>query len=172
MTLLAITPDVYQNIADWAVLITVALIGLIGVLLGLILRGQHRNAQTGRQTLHQVKTFSATGQQTLNQVQNSHETNLRDDLDEKFAGLAGLVKGAVDDIGEIRTEVGTLRQDVGGIKADIRQIHTDQTADRSIAGAAARAAALAADTAQRALERTRPGVLKPNPRKRPTKGTP
>lgn len=149
-----IPPDVYQTIAGWAVLITVALIGLIGVLLGLILRNQHTNAQTGRATLHQVK--------------NSHDTNLRDDLDDKFDGLAGLVKGAVGDIADVKLNVNILSGDVGGIKADIRQIHTDQTADRSIASAAVKAAALAADTAQRALERTRPGP--PKPLRRPTKG--
>lgn len=51
-----------------------------------------------------------------NEVQNSHDTNLRDDLDLKFAGLADLVTGLVGD--------------VGGIKEDIRIIHRDAGEDR------------------------------------------
>jgi hypothetical protein len=56
------------------------------------------------------------------EVQNSHDTNLRDDLDKKFEGLAGLVE--------------SLARDVGGIKADIRGIRTDATNDRAAAGEA------------------------------------
>jgi Protein of unknown function (DUF2746) len=52
----------------------------------------------------------------LNEVRNSHDTNLRDDLDAKFDGLA--------------QRLVVLTNDVGGIKEDIRIIHRGQESDR------------------------------------------
>jgi Tfp pilus assembly protein PilV len=101
--------------------VVAALLSLIGVLLGMI----HKNAKTA-----------------ANQTQNSHETNLRDDLDEKFEGLADLVTG--------------VSADVGGIKEDLRLIRRDQSTDRATAAQAAREAAKAVRVAQAALERTKP----------------
>ncbi|MGV8852333.1 MAG: hypothetical protein ACOH1M_07190 [Rhodoglobus sp.] len=76
------------------------------------------------------------------QTKNSHETNLRDDLDEKFLDLTVLVRGAVADI--------------GGMKSDIRQIHRDASDDRD---------ALAKERERiRALEETTPT----RPSRRPT----
>jgi hypothetical protein len=112
-----------------------ALLGLIGVLLGLI----HKNAKAA-----------------VGQVQNSHTVNLRDDLDEKFEGLAGLVNGVAD----------TQRdqaKDIGGLRSDIRQVRTEQALDRAAVADAARDAATAARKAEKAasdailaLERTQP----------------
>lgn len=73
--------------------------------LGIVATGARRHAKAAR-----------------NQVQNSHDTNLRDDLDTKFAGLAVLVKGLV--------------LDVGGMKSDIRGIRRDASDDRRAAGEA------------------------------------
>ena len=55
-------------------------------------------------------------------VENEHPKNLRDDLDEKFQGLADLVK--------------TVVTDIGGIRSEIRNIRLDATADRKAAGEA------------------------------------
>jgi uncharacterized protein YoxC len=112
-----------------------ALLGIIGVLLGKILGNTNK---------------------TVDHVANSHvddhgnPINLRDDLDEKFEGLAELVKD--------------LSRDVGGMKEDVRIIRRDQTADRAAATRAAEAAAEAAATAREALERTQP---KPYTRRKP-----
>jgi peptidoglycan hydrolase CwlO-like protein len=90
------------------------------------------------------------------QVANNHiddqgrPINMRDDLDEKFEGLADLVK--------------EVSRDVGGLKEDVRIIRRDQTADRAAATRAATAAAEAAATAREALERTQP---KPYTRRKP-----
>ncbi len=94
-----------------------ALLGLIGVLLGMI----HKNAKTAAR-----------------QTQNSHQTNLRDDLDEKFDGIAELVKG--------------VAADQGGMKEDIRIIRRDQSADRAAAAEAAHAASEALRLAREARE--------------------
>lgn len=51
-------------------------------------------------------------------VENEHPLNLRDDLDEKFHGLAALVRGAVSDI--------------GGVKSDIRQVRREASDDRRL----------------------------------------
>ena len=74
-----------------------ALLGYLGV----VATGARRHAKAAR-----------------HEVQNSHEVNLRDDLDVKFKGLADLVKGAVADI--------------GGIKEDIRIIHREASQDREV----------------------------------------
>jgi hypothetical protein len=119
-----------------------ALLGIIGVLLGKILGNTNK---------------------TVEHVVNSHVDDdgnpflLRDDLDEKFDGLAGLVKG----VAETQKE---QAKDIGGLRSDIRQIRTDQTADRATAGRAATAAAEAAEAAREALERTQP---KPYTRRKP-----
>jgi hypothetical protein len=126
-----------SNIVIAGATVIAALLGLIGVLLGMI----HKNAKAA-----------------VGQVQNSHEINLRDDLDEKFAGMAGLVKG--------------VSNDVGGIKEDLRLIRRDQSTDRATAAAAAKEAAAAARAAaeavlvaQQALENTQPKhtIQKENP---------
>jgi hypothetical protein len=111
-----------------------ALLGIIGVLLGKILGNTNK---------------------TVDHVANSHvdahgnPINLRDDLDEKFDGMATLVKG--------------VSADVGGIKEDLRLIRRDQSTDRATAAAAAKEAAAAARAAaeavlvaQQALENTQP----------------
>ncbi len=49
-------------------------------------------------------------------VENSHDTNLRDDLDGKVEVIVGRLK--------------ELATDVGGIRSDIRAIHREQGEDR------------------------------------------
>lgn len=62
------------------------------------------------------------------EVQNSHEVNLRDDLDLKFAGLAGLVKGAVADIGGIKEDIRIIRRDAGQDREHVR--HLEESINR------------------------------------------
>lgn len=90
----------------------VILTGLFGYL-AVVATGARRHAKAAR-----------------HQVQNSHEVNLRDDLDEKFKGLADLVKGLADDVSGVKDDIGGVKKDVGGIKEDIRIIHRDAGEDR------------------------------------------
>ena len=53
---------------------------------------------------------------TRNEIQNSHDMNFRDDLDEKFGGLSGLMRIVI--------------KDQGGMKEDIRLIRREAIADR------------------------------------------
>ena len=53
------------------------------------------------------------------EVQNNHDTNLRDDLDEKFQSFTALLK--------------TQGADLGGMKSDIRAIHRENAAARDAA---------------------------------------
>jgi uncharacterized protein YoxC len=111
-----------------------ALLGIIGVLLGKILGNTNK---------------------TVDHVANSHvdahgnPINLRDDLDEKFEGLAGLVNGVAD----------TQRdqaKDIGGLRSDIRQDRAAVADAARDAATAARKAEKAASDAILALERTQP----------------
>jgi hypothetical protein len=78
-------------------------------------------AMLNRTSSRQKRTTVAVAQ-VLDHVQNAHENpdgtplNLRDDLDEKFEGMADLVKG--------------LGNDIGGIRSDIRGIRKDASDDR------------------------------------------
>lgn len=104
--------------------------------LGVVATGARRHAKAAR-----------------TQVQNSHTINLRDDLDTKFRGLAGLVEGLVDDVSEVKDDIGGVKKDVGGIKEDIRIIHRDAGEDRR---------ALERERERiRELEQTRPPARKP-----------
>ena len=53
----------------------------------------------------------------VDQVRNSHDSNLRDDLDEKF-------KAVTDGLKEVS-------KDLGGMKSDIRQIRKEASEDRT-----------------------------------------
>lgn len=130
-------------------IIIAALLGLIGTLLGLILRNTRK--------VHE-------------QVANNHiddqgnPINMRDDLDDKFDGLATLVKGVAE------TQKAQTA-DIGGLRAEIRQVRSEQADDREAARRAATDAASAARKAEKAasdalvaLERTQP---KPYPRRKP-----
>jgi hypothetical protein len=62
------------------------------------------------------------------QVKNSHTSNLRVDLDEKFTELGDrmgelsvMLGGVRDDVGGLHSETRDLRQDVTGIRTDARR---------------------------------------------------
>jgi uncharacterized membrane-anchored protein YhcB (DUF1043 family) len=122
--------------------VVAALLGLIGTLIGLILRNTKRTAVASALIHEQVANNHVD--------EHGNPINMRDDLDEKFEGLAELVK--------------SVSKDVGGLKEDVRIIRRDQTADRAAATRAAEAAAHAAEVAREALERTQP---KPYTRRKP-----
>lgn len=116
-----------SNIIIACATVIAALLGIIGSLLMKILANTRR---------------------THEQVANNHvdedgnPINMRDDLDEKFAGVAGLVKD--------------VKADVGGMKEDLRLVRRDQTADRAVASEAHKIASEAIGLAQQAIERTKP----------------
>ncbi|AEK07305.1 hypothetical protein PBI_MYXUS_32 [Mycobacterium phage Myxus] len=51
------------------------------------------------------------------QVANSHNTNLRDDIDRVLASVATLAEG----LGDVKVQVRDVKSDIGGIREDIRQ---------------------------------------------------
>lgn len=58
------------------------------------------------------------------QVVNSHETNLRDDVDRAVRGVEYLVDRFADamrDLRGIREEMSDLRKEVGGLHGDVRE---------------------------------------------------
>lgn len=71
------------------------------------------------------------------QVQNTHSTNLRDDVDALAAlvreGLQGVrdgLKDVRDDVGGLHSETRDLRQDVAGIRSDGRHDRRELKAQR------------------------------------------
>ncbi|WP_313816332.1 DUF2746 domain-containing protein [Citricoccus sp.] len=57
------------------------------------------------------------------QVANTHESNLRDDLDEKFGALA-------QDLGEMRRDVSGIRADHQATRRELGQLHGEDRAAR------------------------------------------
>ncbi len=60
------------------------------------------------------------------QVQNTHDINLRDDLDEKFKGMLAAVNAVKSDVGEVRAEVRGTQSDIRGMRRDIGRISDEQ----------------------------------------------
>jgi hypothetical protein len=91
--------------------ILTAIVGATGVIIVAMLNRTRQHAKVA-------------ADQTANSHKNPDGTplNLRDDLDEKFEGLADLVKG--------------LGLDIGGMKSDIRGIRKDASDDRNNANEA------------------------------------
>jgi len=89
--------------------IVTAIVGAVGIIIVAMLNRTRQHAKVA-----------------ADQTQNSHKSNLRDDLDEKFEGLETLLTLMV--------------ADVGGMKSDMRSIRREQLADRQ-ATATDRAAA-------------------------------
>ena len=115
MILAGIDVTGYRDIAYYSILIAAALLGVIGVLLGLVLRNQRHTRQSSSASLDQLR--------------NSHTSNLRVDLDEKQDETRELLTDLSD-------SVKTIQSDVGGLRSDIRQIHRDQATDRRTAAEA------------------------------------
>lgn|GEM_PF-3576275 len=85
-----------------------------------------------------VRKVSRDVRAVRDQVQNSHSTNLRDEMDsrhqESMAEIGKLgvtVQGVKEDVADVKTEVSGVKLDIGGMRADLRG-HADDT--RALAG--------------------------------------
>lgn len=107
-------------------MIVAAFITAIGVIVVAILA--NRTRQHARVTRTDAAATRVDAAVALNELKNSHTIPLRDDLDKKFEGLAGLVKSLAVDVGD-------LRMDVGDVKTDVRDVRRDATEDRASANA-------------------------------------
>ena len=88
--------------------IWITLITVIGTLIGGLIKGEYdrrKDRKDNRQTAREIREIK-------HQVQNSHPTNLRDDLDALAAAVASL-----------RTEVAALRIDVQAQHRDTTGLH-------------------------------------------------
>lgn len=81
-----------------------------------------------RGTKRELRSVAADARTAAEQTANTHDTNLRDDLDQKVArierGLGSLAdsqQATRDDVGGLHSEVRALRGDVNGVRADARQ---------------------------------------------------
>lgn len=67
---------------------------------------------------------------TLDQVANTHDTNLRDDLDGKFSELGDRLAIVADALGAMREDVGGLHSETRDLRRDVLGIRTDARRDR------------------------------------------
>lgn len=101
----------------------------------------------------------ANSKAALGEVRNSHQTNLRDDLDEKFKALGDQFQGLSTDLADVKLDLSGVKKDVGGLKEDVRIIRRDQTTDRQ---------AVAEERERiRDLEHTSPNQRTTRPRRNP-----
>jgi hypothetical protein len=101
----------------------------------------------------------------LDHVANNHKVGLRDDLDEKFEGLARAIGSLADqqeatrnDVGGLHSELRDAREDVGHLQRDIEGIRTDSRRARRRESALTRVVSIALDRAQGVIDEHHPGV--------------
>jgi len=71
------------------------------------------------------------------QTQNSHKSNLRDDLDQRFDLLEALVRNLALDLGGMKHDIRTIHDDLGQTRVElaaererIRKLETTQPKDK------------------------------------------
>lgn len=113
-------------------IITVQLIASVGALLvavvGLI--GGNRK----------LRSIGADAAEARNQTANTHDTNLRDDID----AMRREVAGVKSDVSEVHDELRGVRRDINGLRQDDGEIRRQMRIDAERAKAALKAHILAA----------------------------
>jgi uncharacterized membrane-anchored protein YhcB (DUF1043 family) len=96
----------------------------LGIVSGLVVRNGHKTKQN-----------AATTDEIRKAVVNSHSVNLRDDLDEKFDGLAGLVKELASRVEQgfthVAVETMEIRKEVGGVRHEARELRANLETERN-----------------------------------------
>lgn len=95
----------------WGWLIAVAIPGVVSVVVTLITR---------RHTKGDIAEIKSVADRSIDQLENTHTTNLRDDLDRLITIVSDGQAAIRDDIGGLHSETRDLRQDVEGIRSDNR----------------------------------------------------
>lgn len=115
---LAVDPSTTIDIPGGWVTIIVALITAVV--------GPAAIAILGAKLNRKVNHLRADAKATREQVENTHETNLRDDNDDKHAELVALVNAVIDtqksqgvEIGGIRSELRAVRKDVSDLRGEL-----------------------------------------------------
>lgn len=98
-----------------AIVIPAVTTALAGVVVALINRPVRKKLDAAEKKLGAV---AADAREARDQTANTHTTNLREDLDEKFAE----VLTAVSEVKDVQREHG---RDIGGLRADHRQTRTE-----------------------------------------------
>lgn len=98
-----------------AIVIPAVTTALAGVVVALINRPVRKKLDAAEKKLGAV---AADAREARDQTANTHDTNLREDLDEKFDQVLTAVT-------EVKTEQREQRRDIGGLRADHRQTRDD-----------------------------------------------
>jgi DNA-binding FrmR family transcriptional regulator len=77
-----------------------------------------------------MASVDAALNRVLGQVENTHSSNLRDDLDERFDRLCGQLDGLKTDISSIAGRVDRVSTEVEGVRTDVRQMRTEVVSQR------------------------------------------
>lgn len=107
--------------------ITLELISQVGLLLAAVI-----GLVGGRRKLRQIGADAA---EARNQTANTHDTNLRDDIDSMRRELGGVK----DDIAGVHAELRGVRKDINGLRDDDGEIRRQMRIDAERAQAALKA---------------------------------
>lgn len=72
-----------------------------------------------------ASSAAADAAEARNQTANTHETNLRDDLDEKFKAVHDKLDAQAAATAEVKDEQREQRRDIGGVRSEIRAVRDD-----------------------------------------------
>lgn len=114
--------------------VVVAVLSLLGGVLTFLGILVARNGHKTKKLAEAAAKTSLTTDEIRKAVVNSHSVNLRDDLDEKFDGLATLFKQLVVKVDEgfraSSAETMEVRKEVGGVRSETRELRKNLETER------------------------------------------
>jgi len=99
-------------------------------LLGLVIIGGVTLVVTWLQTRpmrKSVRQVAADARETRDQTANTHDKNLRDDLDEKDEGVHAALANVIEELRETRRDIGGIRSELRGVQDDVREVRKTAT---------------------------------------------
>lgn len=102
--------------------------GIVAIIVALITR-RDTKAELAVARKHLAETKTGVDE-TLEQVRNTHTSNLREDLDEKFEAVGVRLDNVASSIADVRTDVGGLHSETRDLRKDVTGIRDDARRDR------------------------------------------
>jgi hypothetical protein len=147
-------PAIDPDAPWWANLLLLAFVALVPTVFALRAKHAATKAADVAETTHAESVDKLD--RVLHNVENSHQTGLRDDIDEKLGALARLVNLVRDDVGGLHSEVRDARIDIGRVQHDVTVVRGEARRDRRRIGGVERRLATALETAQDIIDHNNP----------------
>lgn len=122
-------PDGVSWIVWLIAIIATPLLGATASIIVALITRRDTKAELADAKTAMVETKAGVDE-TLEQVRNTHTSNLREDLDEKFEAVGVRLDNVVSSIADVRTDVGGLHSETRDLRKDVTGIRDDARRDR------------------------------------------